>query len=78
MPEKNGYEAATDIRKLEAASRTGDTVDESVYIIALTAGIVSGEKERCLRAGMNDYVSKPIVGQALADALRKWLVPQEI
>ncbi|MEY3416654.1 MAG: hypothetical protein RL711_9 [Bacteroidota bacterium] len=57
MPEKNGYEAAMAIRKLE--------VGNPIPIIALTAGTVLGEKERCLAAGMNDYVSKPFVLAAI-------------
>ena len=41
----------------------------------MTANAMQGDREKCLRAGMNDYVSKPIVPQALAEALDKWLPP---
>jgi PAS domain S-box-containing protein len=65
MPVMNGYEAAAAIRKL----RTG----AHIPIIALTAGTVIGEKEKCLEAGMNDYASKPIVKDALENVITKWL-----
>ncbi len=66
MPDMNGYEATASIRNLETNSRTP--------IIALTAGIVKGEKEKCLQAGMDDYISKPVVKDAIENALRYWLV----
>jgi len=66
MPIMNGYEAAKEIRDLE------DFKD--VLIIALTAGTVVGEKEKCIEAGMNDYVSKPIIKKSLEDILEKWLI----
>ncbi|WP_158858198.1 PAS domain S-box protein [Lunatibacter salilacus] len=65
MPIMNGYETAKAIRNLE----TG----KEVPIIALTAGTVIGEKERCIQAGMNDYVSKPIVQETLTKMMGKWL-----
>ena len=64
MPEKNGYEATVEIRK---------TANTSVPIIALTAGIVLGEKEKCIEYGMNDYLSKPIVKNELEQTLLKWV-----
>ncbi len=42
-------------------------------IIAMTAHAIQGDRERCLEAGMNDYVAKPVARQALAAALSKWL-----
>jgi len=65
MPVLNGYEATAAIRKLEKGTQ--------IPIIALTAGITKGEKERCLAAGMNDYLSKPILKEALEACLEKWL-----
>jgi len=47
-----------------------------IPIIAMTAGAMQGDREKCLEAGMNDYVSKPISPHALAEALDKWL-PKE-
>lgn len=65
MPKKNGYEAAAEIRKLET--------DRHVPIIALTAGIMLGEKEKCLAVGMDDYLSKPILYNELEIILKKWI-----
>lgn len=65
MPEKNGYEATREIRLLEK--------DKHIPIIALTAGTAQGDKEKCLAAGMDDYISKPLVQESLALAIEKWL-----
>lgn len=65
MPEMNGYKAATEIRKFEKGGR--------VPIVALTAGTVVGEKERCLRAGMDDYISKPVITETIVNTINKWL-----
>jgi CheY-like chemotaxis protein len=68
MPQMNGYEAVTEIRRREGfASR--------VTIIALTAEVMSGTREQCLAAGMDDYISKPIRHQDLTGMLRNWLPP---
>jgi len=66
MPDMNGYEATGAIRAIEAEGR--------VPIIALTAGIVKGEKEKCLESGMDDYISKPVVKDAIEKALKHWLI----
>jgi CheY-like chemotaxis protein len=65
MPIKNGYEATLEIRKLKKAKKTP--------IIALTAGIMLGEKDKCIEFGMNDYVSKPIIESDLEEIIQKWL-----
>ncbi len=65
MPIMNGYEATAEIRKLKTGMHTP--------IIALTAGTVVGEKEKCLEVGMNDYASKPIVKEALETVILKWI-----
>jgi PAS domain S-box-containing protein len=65
MPVKNGYEATIEIRK----HKKGDKIP----IIALTAGIMVGEKDKCLEFGMNDYVSKPIIEDDLDAIINKWL-----
>ena len=70
MPLINGYEATKQIRRIPAL--------EDIIIIALTAGTIMGEKEKCIEAGMNDYVSKPIVKKTLEDILEKWLKPKSI
>ena len=65
MPNKNGYEATAEIRQLKNAQK--------VPIIAITAGILTGEREKCFQSGMNDYLSKPIIKTDLEEILKKWL-----
>lgn len=65
MPELNGYEATRKIRALEKHIE--------IPIIALTAGSLPGEKEKCLAAGMNDFLAKPLLKKTFADMLKKWL-----
>ncbi|MCH8488107.1 MAG: response regulator, partial [Candidatus Cyclonatronum sp.] len=65
MPEMSGYEATERIRF--------NYLDDKTIIIALTAGAVKGEKERCLEAGMNDYLSKPINVGELERQLKYYL-----
>jgi CheY-like chemotaxis protein/HPt (histidine-containing phosphotransfer) domain-containing protein len=69
MPEMDGYELTGSIRGLEQG--TGNRLP----IIAVTANALQGEAERCLAAGMDDYVSKPIAMPALVGALKKWMPP---
>jgi PAS domain S-box-containing protein len=79
MPEMNGYDSAIEIRRLEKIQF--DTSNSESFtmghlrmpIIALTAGTVKGERERCLEAGMNDYLTKPIVGDSLLIIMEKWI-----
>jgi PAS domain S-box-containing protein len=66
MPEMNGYEATAEIRRLEGSGR-------HLPIVALTADVIEGSKERCTEAGMDDFVPKPVQLDALARALRLWL-----
>jgi len=68
MPEMNGFEATKQIR-----SRQSAVANHEVPIIAMTAHAVQGYRERCLEAGMNDYITKPIDPQVLSEALDKWL-----
>lgn len=65
MSEMNGYEAAQAIRKMENG--------KNVPIIALTAGTVKGEKEKSVEAGMNDFLSKPIIRETIQAALNQWV-----
>ncbi|MDI1255347.1 MAG: PAS domain S-box protein [Flavobacterium sp.] len=65
MPLMNGYEATKEIRKL--------TIGQDVPIIALTAGTIKEEKDRCIEAGMNDYVTKPIIKGTIEEVIEKWI-----
>jgi CheY-like chemotaxis protein len=66
MPEMDGYTAATEIR-----ARSG--MPNKPIIIAVTAGVMAGEQERCFQSGMNDYLSKPIHQDSLREKLTFWL-----
>jgi len=65
MPKMNGYEAAQEIRKLQGTKH--------IPIIALTASADVEEKEKCLKSGIDDYTSKPIVKETLEKIITKWL-----
>jgi len=67
MPEMDGFEAAVGIRKLEALSGT------YTPIIAVTALAMGGDRERCIAAGMDDYISKPIDKDLLKLKINHWL-----
>ncbi|MFY8274519.1 ATP-binding protein [Pseudoalteromonas sp. SSDWG2] len=67
MPVLDGYQASQQIR----AGAAGDYY-RSVVIIALTANAMDGDKEKCLSAGMNDYLTKPLTPDSLIDKLIQW------
>ena len=69
MPVMDGLEASARIRAAEAARGAARTP-----IIALTAHALAGDRERCLEAGMDDYVTKPVQIAALRDSLGRWLL----
>jgi PAS domain S-box-containing protein len=71
MPELDGYEASRRIRAWETGQREGGAHREPVYIIAMTANAMEGDREACLAAGMNDYVSKPVRAPDLAVAIAR-------
>lgn len=78
MPEMDGLEATRIIRNSEPESGVhpvaGSGIPVSrIPIIAMTARAMQGDRERCLEAGMNDYISKPVAPLALAEVLEKWL-----
>jgi len=66
MPVRDGYEATAEIRRQEAAG-------VRLPVVALTANAMAGDRERCLAAGMDGYLAKPIRLDALADELARWL-----
>ena len=65
MPEMDGYEAAREIRRRELPGRR-------VPIVAMTANVLAGDRERCLAAGMDDYVPKPVRRDSLRALLERW------
>ena len=82
MPEMDGYEATRAIREIESARKKDDSrhnrdfskVSElyQIPIIALTAHAAKGDEEKCRKAGMNCYITKPIRKDTLINAVRKW------
>ncbi|CAN7157246.1 response regulator [Mesorhizobium sp. LjNodule214] len=67
MPEMNGLEATAAIRRLEEETGT------HVPIVGVTAHALKGDRERCLEAGMDDYLPKPISPRALLEKLERWI-----
>ena len=66
MPELDGYQTTQAIRSGEAGQS-----NISLPIIAMTANAMQGDKQKCLNAGMNDYITKPIVEQEVIDKLQQ-------
>jgi PAS domain S-box-containing protein len=66
MPEMDGYQATGEIRKREGAAR-------HTPIVALTAGVTPEDRERCIQAGMDDYLSKPVSSTAIGAVLARWV-----
>ncbi len=66
MPEMDGYDATREIRRREG-------LNHHVPIVAMTAEVLAGCRERCLAAGMNDYITKPVKMEFLFEALLKWI-----
>jgi CheY-like chemotaxis protein/HPt (histidine-containing phosphotransfer) domain-containing protein len=68
MPEMDGFEATEQVR-----NPSSKVLNHRVPIIALTAMAMQGDRERCVAAGMDDYLTKPLHPDALAMALERWL-----
>ncbi len=71
MPEMDGFTAS---KKLRHMIQKGDI--KNIPIIALTANAMKGDKEKCLKAGMNDYIAKPIQKEKLFQTMSKWITPK--
>ena len=65
MPKLNGYEAIAQIRRCE--KRSG----RHLPIVAMTANVMKGDREKCLEAGMDDYLSKPLKPEELIQAMER-------
>jgi PAS domain S-box-containing protein len=72
MPEMDGYEATQLIRKHERESAAATGTAAKVHIIAMTANAMLGDREKCIAAGMDDYVTKPVRLSELQAALERW------
>ena len=70
MPEMDGYTATAEIRKRQGS-------DVRVAIIAMTAEVMEGYRERCIAAGMDGHIAKPVRLEDMIEALEKW-VPHTI
>jgi signal transduction histidine kinase/ActR/RegA family two-component response regulator len=68
MPGMDGYQVAAEMRRLEALA----TAAKPTPIIAMTANVIEGDQQKCVQAGMNDYLSKPMRLAPLARTLERW------
>jgi CheY-like chemotaxis protein len=68
MPEMDGYEATRIIRQEESRALNPD-----IPIIAMTALAMQGDREKCIQAGMDDFIAKPIMRRDLSKKLDRWL-----
>jgi len=72
MPVLDGYDTAREIRRREASQHGGH-----IPIVAMTASAMRGDRERCIAAGMDDYIAKPIDSDKLDQLLARWLPAAE-
>jgi CheY-like chemotaxis protein len=76
MPVMDGLETTRRIRNYECKMMKKESTEHSSFripITAMTAYAMAVDREKCLEAGMNDYLSKPVTPQALAEVLERWL-----
>jgi ligand-binding sensor domain-containing protein/signal transduction histidine kinase/CheY-like chemotaxis protein len=72
MPKMNGFEATAKIREIEKIWEQKQHQTIHIPIIAMTAQSMKGDREKCLNAGMDDYISKPIKRRQVMDMVNKW------
>ncbi|MEG4323883.1 PAS domain S-box protein [Microcoleus sp. herbarium5] len=74
MPVLDGYEATRELRRREATNAAAGSMEphQKTVVIAMTANALKGDREKCLAAGMDDYISKPIAIEKLKSVLANW------
>jgi two-component system sensor histidine kinase/response regulator len=83
MPEMDGMQAATKIRKLEnrrskpGSGSSGGRASLRIPIIAMTANAMAGDREKCLNAGMDDYITKPIKRELVFEVIDRFVLSKE-
>ena len=70
MPEMDGYEATREIRRREGGRRR-------TAIVAMTAEAMTGAREQCIEAGMDDYIAKPVRLADMVEALQRWCLKSD-
>lgn len=74
MPEMDGFAATREIRRREALTNGAEMPNgKPLPIIALTASVQREDRDQCIAAGMNDYLSKPVAPKVLAEVLARWI-----
>ncbi len=76
MPEMNGLEATGEIRVRQKAG-TAENYKSKIIIIAMTAQAMQGDREKCIAAGMDDYLAKPIRPGDVRNMIAKWTMPND-
>jgi CheY-like chemotaxis protein len=81
MPEMDGLDATREIRKWESGMRNKENLEIhnpqstiQIPIVAMTAHAMKGDREKCLEAGMDDYITKPIKRGQVLQILEKWVL----
>ncbi len=77
MPVMDGYEATRSIREPTFNFHASREHDRAIPIIAMTANTMQGDREKCLAAGMDDFIAKPVEPEKLQQALQRWLPEPE-